>query len=408
VSQYKAATGSAQCTDCATNSGHALTGQTDITACLCKAGFELPMTTPATCPGGQFVPFTGDSSCSTCANNKFFNESKLFEIESRVNSLAEVSTSSEFFSHAPFLYVEGMQCQTDLIGLYYMSSENDQSMPVYKKLVSNTIDQTDIMNSIVQISFFNNIWRVYDFRAGMIVALMSTQWSLCTGAGCPAEARSPSSVATWTELCATQMVQNSEITMTPSYYLITDALKISQFSMCRELLEGSCIPQFLHVSYGCTASSHWKGASGVFWFYENWGFMEPEYFRTISGYTYQERRLILKRETSSPGVFRWYLRLFVTLNYQETDYLLGESDDTLQNWMFKCYPATFLVDPSQPHLTTTTVVGVSNSNPLLPGVAMDPNAQSVTLLTDETCSPTSTSQPATSACAACLAGTFGY
>jgi hypothetical protein len=263
------------------------------------------MTTPGTCPGGQFVPFTGDSSCSTCANNRFFNESKLFEIESRVNSLAEVSTSSEFFSHAPFLYVEGMQCQTDLIGLYYMSSVNDQTnMPMYKKLVSNTID---LGNSKFQIMFWANRWSVYDLRAGLNVALQTpVQWSLCTGAGCPADARSPSSVATWTELCATQMVQNSEITMTPSYYLITDALKISQFSMCRELLEGSCIPQFLHVSYGCTASSHWKGASGVFWFYRISGSMEPEYVRTISGYDWYERQLTLKQEETSPGVFRWY------------------------------------------------------------------------------------------------------
>ena len=250
---------------------------------------------------------------------------------------------------------------------------------------------------------------------GFNIALKSTQWSLCTGAGCPADAKNPSSVASWTELCASEFVQNSEITMTPSYYLITDALKISPFSMCQQLrldvlYEGSesCIPQFLHVSYGCTASSHWKGASGVFWLLNVQGLMEPEYTRTISGYTFYERRLVLKREESSPNVFRWYLRLSVLLNYEETYYLLGESDDTLQNWVFKCYPATFLVVPSQAHLTTTTVVGVSNSNPLLPGVAMDPNAQSVTLLTHETCSATSstTPQPATSACAACLAGTF--
>jgi hypothetical protein len=47
-------------------------------------------------------------------------------------------------------------------------------------------------------------------------------------------------------------------------------------------------------------------------------------------------------------------------------------------------------------------------NPLLPDYKMDRNAQSVTLLPDETCFPTSstTPQPATSACAACLAGTF--
>ncbi len=413
-STYKTATGSAQCTDCATNSGHELTGQTAITACLCKAGFELPMTTPGTCPGGQFVPFTGDSSCSTCANNRFFNESKLFEIESRVNSLAEVSTSSEFFSHAPFLYVEGMQCQTDLIGLYYMSSVNDQTnMPIYKKLVANTVDQ-QTGNSLIQMMFAGGIWLCYDFRAGFSVALKSTQWSLCTGAGCPADAKNPSSVASWTELCASEFVQNSEITMTPSYYLITDALKISPFSMCQQLrldvlYEGSesCIPQFLHVSYGCTASSHWKGASGVFWLLNVQGLMEPEYTRTISGYTFYERRLVLKREESSPNVFRWYLRLSVLLNYEETYYLLGESDDTLQNWVFKCYPATFLVVPSQAHLTTTTVVGVSNSNPLLPGVAMDPNAQSVTLLTHETCSATSsTTSAAGFACAPCAADTY--
>jgi hypothetical protein len=161
-------------------------------------------------------------------------------------------------------------------------------------------------------------------------------------------------------LCASQFVQNSEITMTPSCYLITDALKISPFSICRKLREGSCIPQFLHVSYGCTASSHWKGASGVFWMSEVWGFMEPEYVRTISAYTWYQRRLTLKREeTSSPGGFRWYLRLYVysQVTYNENYYLLGESDDTLQNWVFKCYPSTFLADPSQPHLTTTTVVG---------------------------------------------------
>jgi hypothetical protein len=276
-------------------------------------------------------------------NNKTFSKSKLFEIESRVNLLAEVSSSSEFFSHAPFLYVEGMQCQTDLIGLYYMSSINNQNtMPIYKKLVSTTVDQNSA-NSLLQIMFSGGIWLCYDFRAGFNIALKSTQWSLCTGAGCPADAKNPSSVAIWTELCVSQFVQNSEITMTPSYYLITDALKISPFSMCQQLRLESCIPQFLHVSYGCTASSHWKGASGVFWLLEVWNIIEPEYVRTISGYNYYERRLILKRETSSPGVFRWYLRLFVTLNYQETDYLLGESDDTLQNWMFKCYPATFLV-----------------------------------------------------------------
>jgi hypothetical protein len=62
-------------------------------------------------------------------------------------------TSSEFFSYAPFLYVESMQCQTDLIGLYYMSSMNNQNnMPMYKKLVSNTVDQ-NTGNSKFQIVF---------------------------------------------------------------------------------------------------------------------------------------------------------------------------------------------------------------------------------------------------------------
>ena len=101
------------------------------------------------------------------------------------------------------------------------------------------------------------------------------------------------------------------------------------------------------------------------------------------------------------------LYVFSEVTYNENSYLLGESDDTLQNWVFKCYPATFLADPSQPHLTTTAVVGVSNSNPLLPGVAMDPNAQSVTLLTHETCSTTSsTTSAAGVACAPCAANTY--
>jgi hypothetical protein len=53
--------------------------------------------------------------------------------------------------------------------------------------------------------------------------------------------------------------------------------------------------------------------------------------------------------------------------------------------VFTCYPA---IDPSQYYSTTTVVGGISNSNPLLVGVVMDKNAQSVTLLTDDTCSPT--------------------
>ena len=175
---------------------------------------------------------------------------------------------------------------------------------------------------------------------GFNIALKSTQWSLCTGAGCPADAQNPSSVAIWTELCASEFVQNSEITMTPSYYLITDALKISPFSMCQRLLRGSCIPQFLHVSYGCTASSHWTGASGVFWFLDVWKMMEPEYVRTISGYYYNQRHLRLRREESSPNVFRWYLRLFAfsQVTYNTNSYLLGESDDTLQLQRFWLIP----------------------------------------------------------------------
>jgi hypothetical protein len=88
----------------------------------------------STCPVGQFVPSTGATSCSTCLNGKSLNESKLFEIESRVNSLFAPGPS-EFYSHAPFLYVEGMQCQTDLTGLYFLKQVlESNNMPIYQKL----------------------------------------------------------------------------------------------------------------------------------------------------------------------------------------------------------------------------------------------------------------------------------
>ena len=106
------------------------------------------------------------------------------------------------------------------------------------------------------------------------------------------------------------------------------------------------------------------------WFSQSTSF-DPLYVRTFAGYSYTERRVILTRKD-----FRWYLGLRVLQNNREYEYSLGESDDTLQNWVFKCYLATFLVDPSQPYLTTTVVGGVSNSNPLLvgTGTVMDPNA----------------------------------
>jgi hypothetical protein len=275
VGFYSNATATDACQACVTSKTTPEEQSVSVAQCVCKAGFGLQMTTPGTCPGGQFVPFTGTSTCSTCVNGKSLNESKLFEIESRVNSLFAPGPS-EFYSHAPFLYVEGMQCQTDLTGLYFLLIvQSFNSIPVYQKLVSATTDQENIGNSKVQITYANGILVVNDLRYYR-VALKSTQWSLCTGDGCPADARNPSSVAIWTELCAEEYVQNSGITMTPSYYLITDALTIPQFAMCKPLREGICVPPFLHVVYGCNASSHWKGASGVFWMYEVWNYMDVD------------------------------------------------------------------------------------------------------------------------------------
>jgi hypothetical protein len=299
VRTYKEIAGTGECQACATSKTTAAKQSVSVAQCVCEAGFGLSMTTPGTCPGGRFVPFTGASSCSTCVNDKTLNESKLFEIESRVNS-PFASTSSEFFSHAPFLYVEGMQCQTDLTGLYFLKEVQEfNSMPRYTKLVSDTTDQESIGNSLVQIAYSNGSWVVNDLRGYYRVALKSTQWSLCTGAGCPADATNPSSVAIWTELCAAQYVQNSEITMTPSYYLITDALTILQFALCKQVHEGVCVLLFLYLEYGCTVSNHWSGASGIFWISEaiGWGGgMDVTYSRTFSGYNYYERVLTKKRE----------------------------------------------------------------------------------------------------------------
>jgi hypothetical protein len=254
VGKYKGIAGTDACQVCATSKTTSAEQSVSVTQCVCEAGFGLSMTTPGTCPGGQFVPFTGASSCSTCVNDKTLNESKLFEIESRVNSLF-ASTSSEFFSHAPFLYVEGMLCQTDLTGLYFLQEVLEfNSLPIYKKVVSDTTDQENIGNSLVQIAYSNGNWVVNDLRGYYRVALKGTQWSLCTGAGCPADATNPSSVAIWTELRAAQYVQNSEITMTPSYYLITDALTISQFAMCKTLRFEICVQRYCNPGHRQTLS----------------------------------------------------------------------------------------------------------------------------------------------------------
>jgi hypothetical protein len=183
VGTYKGIAGTDACQACVTSKTTPAEQSVSVAQCVCKAGFGLPMTTPGTCPGGQFVPFTGTSTCSTCVNGKSLNESKLFEIESRVNSLFAPGPR-EFYSHAPFLYVEGMQCQTDLTGLYFLLKvQAFNSIPVYQKLVSATTDQENIGNSKVQIAYANGIWVVNDLRGYYRVALKSTQWSLCTGDG---------------------------------------------------------------------------------------------------------------------------------------------------------------------------------------------------------------------------------
>ena len=76
VGTYKGIAGTDACQTCATYKTTAAEQSVSVAQCVCAAGFGLQMATPSTCPGGQFVSFTGDSSCSTFANDKTLSESK--------------------------------------------------------------------------------------------------------------------------------------------------------------------------------------------------------------------------------------------------------------------------------------------------------------------------------------------
>lgn len=65
--KYKTSAGSAACTHCLANSGHALTAQTQATACLCFKGYTGANGGQcAECAAGQYKNTNGSAACTAC------------------------------------------------------------------------------------------------------------------------------------------------------------------------------------------------------------------------------------------------------------------------------------------------------------------------------------------------------
>jgi hypothetical protein len=165
--KYKIVTGSGTCTDCAAGKYSTAIGATtetscqlclsnsyspaassSSTACLCNAGYtggtcsacETGKYKSGTGPGAcidcaagkhstsgsiecqcnvpTYAEFQGASECSSCTLGTELDATWLLQLESRFDAQALSISNGE--TYAPFIQVDGVQCQADVSGLYYL------------------------------------------------------------------------------------------------------------------------------------------------------------------------------------------------------------------------------------------------------------------------------------------------